>query len=222
MTGNTPPRLATWLLEHLVPSTSGGQALAGDLQEECHRGRSRGWYWRQTLSALVYGSLAVLDRLRVALLFAMLWSAATPLVVFEWYTSRPGSALFLHTVSYPWPWSACAQLGLAFTLMTVFVCTGFFVYLVLHSLFVRHTHWRRLGFAILSAAAVFSAASCISAAAAFVLPSVYQNVHTVTLAGILTAPQALFTDLPSALALFVAIAVAYPAAVHPPVRRTAR
>jgi hypothetical protein len=52
MTLLKPPKLATWLLERL---TSGyhNDPLAGDLIEEYGRGRSRVWYWRQVLIAIL-------------------------------------------------------------------------------------------------------------------------------------------------------------------------
>lgn len=46
-----PPALATALLELLIPPrTSAG--LVGDLIEEHRNGRSRTWYWQQTIMAL--------------------------------------------------------------------------------------------------------------------------------------------------------------------------
>ena len=46
-----PPALATALMELLIPSrTSAG--LIGDLVEEHRNGRSRTWYWQQTMMAL--------------------------------------------------------------------------------------------------------------------------------------------------------------------------
>ncbi len=46
-----PPALATALLELLIPPrTSAG--LIGDLVEEHGNGRSRAWYWQQTIMAL--------------------------------------------------------------------------------------------------------------------------------------------------------------------------
>ena len=46
-----PPALATALLERLIPPrTSAG--LIGDLIEEHRNGRSRTWYWQQTIMAL--------------------------------------------------------------------------------------------------------------------------------------------------------------------------
>lgn len=45
--GRRPPKLATWLVKTFSP-TRHARALAGDLLEEFHSGRSRAWYWRQT------------------------------------------------------------------------------------------------------------------------------------------------------------------------------
>ena len=47
-----PPSLATKLLEAFVPPRT-SDALLGDLIEQYARGRSRAWYWRQVLLALV-------------------------------------------------------------------------------------------------------------------------------------------------------------------------
>jgi hypothetical protein len=48
----TPPRLATWLLQHLGP-TYRRESLLGDLLEEYQLDRSPIWYWRQTGAALL-------------------------------------------------------------------------------------------------------------------------------------------------------------------------
>jgi hypothetical protein len=51
-----PPALATALLELLIPPrTSAG--LIGDLIEEYRNGRSRTWYWQQTIVALMRSAL---------------------------------------------------------------------------------------------------------------------------------------------------------------------
>jgi hypothetical protein len=58
MTRNDPPRLALSLLSRWLPDDD---PLTGDLVEEFAVGRSRLWFWRQTLSALG----AAFDRPRV-------------------------------------------------------------------------------------------------------------------------------------------------------------
>lgn len=45
-----PPRLATWLLGCLDASCD---PLVGDLYEEWRRGRSVGWFWRQSAGVLL-------------------------------------------------------------------------------------------------------------------------------------------------------------------------
>lgn len=52
MTTSPPPTVATWLLQRLGTNP----ALSGDLIEEYQQGRSRAWYWRQVVMAIVVGS----------------------------------------------------------------------------------------------------------------------------------------------------------------------
>ena len=52
MNPTNPPSLATKLLESLVPQRT-SEALLGDLIEQYAAGRSRTWYWRQVILALV-------------------------------------------------------------------------------------------------------------------------------------------------------------------------
>jgi hypothetical protein len=47
-----PPRIATWLLLHLVGGRY-AESLAGDLIEEYQGGRSGVWYWKQVLIAIL-------------------------------------------------------------------------------------------------------------------------------------------------------------------------
>jgi hypothetical protein len=47
-----PPVVATWLVLRLATHRS-NEALVGDLSEEFQRRRSRSWYWRQVLVAVI-------------------------------------------------------------------------------------------------------------------------------------------------------------------------
>jgi hypothetical protein len=72
-----PPPIAHWILEHLTSGVR-DEALAGDLIEALHNGRSNGWYWRQAIAACAVSWSESL-RARTALLaFVLLWSMAAP------------------------------------------------------------------------------------------------------------------------------------------------
>ena len=52
MNRNRPPTIAKWLLRHLATSCN-IEAISGDLDERYGHGRSRVWYWRQVVVAIV-------------------------------------------------------------------------------------------------------------------------------------------------------------------------
>jgi hypothetical protein len=55
MSASQPPRLATWLLQHLAFCPR-RESLVGDLIEQYQNGRSATWYWRQVLAAILVGA----------------------------------------------------------------------------------------------------------------------------------------------------------------------
>jgi hypothetical protein len=52
MIERAPPKLALWLLK-VWGSPYRNEALAGDLIEQYQEGRSRAWYWRQVIAAIL-------------------------------------------------------------------------------------------------------------------------------------------------------------------------
>jgi hypothetical protein len=51
VTARRPPRLASWVLDHLGMRYR-RESLTGDLFEEYQQGRSQLWYWRQVVAAV--------------------------------------------------------------------------------------------------------------------------------------------------------------------------
>jgi hypothetical protein len=52
MRSTRPPTIATWLLRHFGYGRN-NDAIIGDLTERYRQGRSRRWYWRQVLVAMI-------------------------------------------------------------------------------------------------------------------------------------------------------------------------
>jgi hypothetical protein len=84
MIEHTPPKLALWLLKH-GGSPYHRESLEGDLMEQYQEGRSRAWYWRQVVTALVIAQgqfiRAVLWSAVARVLFRFLAEAAAVIAV---------------------------------------------------------------------------------------------------------------------------------------------
>jgi hypothetical protein len=78
MSLRTPPLLATWLLLHLGPGYQ-RDSLVGDLSEEYQLGRTRAWYWKQSLTAIGICQARRLPAIAAASLLALLTEAAAVL-----------------------------------------------------------------------------------------------------------------------------------------------
>jgi hypothetical protein len=55
MRSSQPPKLATWILQRFA-SGRDKEPLLGDLVEEYNSGRSRSWFWRQMITAVLVDS----------------------------------------------------------------------------------------------------------------------------------------------------------------------
>jgi hypothetical protein len=83
--------ISVWLCERLGLDV----ALIGDLQEECERGRSAIWYWRQVLIAMAIGIwVAIRDHKLLALRAVATGFATEFLFVFLWDVLGPELAIF--------------------------------------------------------------------------------------------------------------------------------
>jgi hypothetical protein len=79
MINREPPRMAAWLLKQFA-SPYQRESLVADLLEMYHAGRSRRWYWRQVITALILARARSLRSVpRTALGTAALGTARTGL-----------------------------------------------------------------------------------------------------------------------------------------------
>ena len=120
---------AGWILEHFTFG-SHNEALAGDLLEELHSGRSVSWYWRQVFAAIAIRVCEALRASAVPLIFSVAWTMLYP----AWRSIA--SDRLIHAIPdtsslLAWPCSALAQIGYGVVPGVMFVWLGFTVYLLL-------------------------------------------------------------------------------------------
>jgi len=172
-----PPPLATWMLEHLTP-VDRDQALAGDLLEVFHSGRSNGWYWRQVLSACAVAWFRNLRSRLPLLAFALTWSALAPAwaVIVERVYSSPQIAAVLRA---QWPLAAATWTGLN----AAFLWAGILIYMVAHRNLRKTVQPRRAVRAFLLAPTLFLPAYALTFILTNLLwyPGIGVNWRTLTL-----------------------------------------
>jgi len=107
MTVRMPPRLATWLLQHLGPRYR-NDSLVGDLCEEYQLNRTRGWYWRQVIMAVYVGWTTVARRVLIKRLMGLFAVTALGAGTLAWasgtshvpqhpaHPSRPAVTAWIH------------------------------------------------------------------------------------------------------------------------------
>jgi len=86
MKSEQPPRIADWMLRHFGCSPN-NQVVIGDLYERYRQGRSRLWYWRQTLTAIAIGLLQEVWRDKARTL-AAIGTGWTMLAVYQLVRAR--------------------------------------------------------------------------------------------------------------------------------------
>jgi len=191
MNRSEPPRIATWLLEHLMSADS-NDALAGDLLESFRGGRSAGWYWRQVFAAIALKVLRSYRRHRFVILFATSWAMLSPawgLILIRLQNEKDFGGFVWRIV---WPWSTLCEIGLSTSMNFLFILAGVLIYaILLKSLFVP-ANLNRFGRRIAMSLGVFIAAMVCEIAIALLLrPLLSQpagrgvDVRTLTLAGVI-------------------------------------
>jgi hypothetical protein len=189
MNHRNPPRIATWIFEHLRPAGC-DEALAGDLLEDFRNGRSAGWYWHQIIAALAVEWSQSAWQQRTSLLFAAAWSVGSPSwVLFDfrfrdllWHTS------FIWYIP-PWPWRFICFLVLELVEAMLFISLGALAYVMFYRLVFGKLHFRRLGPGLLWGAVVYALAGTICtifllAHPQFTRAQGWQTMQTLTLLGI--------------------------------------
>jgi len=134
-----PPVRATGLLLRLGPQD---ESFVGDLVEEYGSGRSRVWYWRQVLSAVLLSSVRQVGADPVRALMAVVTGWATLLLVFFTLGDRTAEAL----AGWVWSWDRqtayATQVWWPFQITAILVSyTGF----ALSALAVVRLHRRHAG-----------------------------------------------------------------------------
>lgn len=170
MNPKNPPRIATWMIEHLTPSGC-DEAIAGDLLEHFRAGRSTGWYWRQVIIAIAAGVSRRVWLHRAPLFFAAMWSFLAPAWVL--LNARLSWDRSVALLPIPWPWSTILPIFLGSALGLLFVWLGALVYVVLYRTAVGRLHFSRPGMAILSSMAAFAVAQICA-----ILITLYASSHT--------------------------------------------
>ena len=74
MRASRPPFIASWILDRFGPRPE-TEAIAGDLFEQYQHGRSRLWYWREAIEAILRGTWSEVKQHSLLLLgaIAMAW-----------------------------------------------------------------------------------------------------------------------------------------------------
>ncbi len=164
-----PPPFATWMLEHLT-SGDRDEALAGDLLEEFHGGRTDGWYWRQVLVACAVSWLRRLHARLPLLVFTLVWSLLAPAwkVLFD-------RIMDSHLFASIWQMTGFGPLPLLFWLVvwmvinSTFLWAGIVVYISSQRCFGRTFHKGMLRRAFLLAPFILPPAYFVT----FVLGNLY-------------------------------------------------
>ena len=128
MSRREPPQLAKWMLEHFASSDL-DDAVAGDLLEVFHSGRSSGWFWRQAIAACAISWGQSLRARTTLLIFAFLWSLLAPAwaALIAWI--ERASHLFDAFAAAAWPVSLASRLAVWLAFNSAFLWAGMLLFM---------------------------------------------------------------------------------------------
>ena len=151
MTLDRPPRIATWLLEHLAPGPR-NESLAGDLLEELRSGRTAGWYWRQAIDAIVIACSRQFLNHATAMLYAMVWTTLVPAWLRAIGSIEQRFNLSQRFGQMDWPWSILFDWGLLLAANLFFLGAGIAIFHLPHLWAARKLSLRPLTHGLLASA----------------------------------------------------------------------
>jgi len=96
MTCSHPPPVATWLLSKLV-SGDKRESIVGDVIEQYQQRGSSGWFWRETISAIVTSFAGELSRHKLLVVAVVVLSAYLPEL-----SMYSGLSLLVHRLDRLW------------------------------------------------------------------------------------------------------------------------
>ena len=163
MHGTEPPRIASWIIERFMPEGC-DEALRGDLLESYRAGRSRAWYWRQVIEAVLIAWIQNYIRHRFVILFAAAWCTLSPawtLILRRLQNEHNLGGLIWRL---PWPWSTVSSFGFSTLMALLFVWAGALVYILLDPSKLRDLNMRQIRRGIAMSFAGYAAiAACLLA-----------------------------------------------------------
>ncbi|HEY2361557.1 MAG TPA: hypothetical protein VGK36_10600 [Candidatus Angelobacter sp.] len=209
MTPKHPPRLARWVLEHLITDEQ-KVALSGDLLEEFRSGRSIGWYWRQVAMAVIVSMARTLRLNWFALAFSALW--VLPLPALEIYVLREMQLVrfFPQRWSYPWPYSTICDFGLTIGWKLLYLWLGITFCQIFFAIATRRTSVRQLVKGLCVSMAVYVTTYLAMLAYFLAFPHMYAvDLHRVNPISLVLKPGLmLINDIPFIVAMLSGILLA--------------
>jgi hypothetical protein len=211
MTPKHPPRLASWILEHLT-SDEQKNALSGDLMEEFRSGRSRGWYWRQVATAIIVSVVRTLRINWFAVAFSALWALPLPALEIYFHREMQLGRFFPQRWSYPWPYSTICDIALTIGWKLLYLWLGITFCQILFAIAMRETSVRQLLKGLGASVAVYVAAYLGMLACFLAFPHTYavdiRRVNPISL--VFNPASMLLTDIPFIAAMLSGVLLATP------------